>query len=190
MATRVVLAFDVGTSGVKATLVDAERGIVASAGRSYGLSTPAPGWVDQDGLAIRAAMGRASRELLRDRPVAVEAISVTAQMFSLQPVDAALEPVGPMLSWLDQRAAVVAAQLALRVPPEEQARRLGSRITAKDIVARALWLREADPDRYARTAWLLDCKEAVVAWLCGVPVIDPVQAAVAMAIGTVQIDHV
>ena len=36
MATRVVLAFDVGTSGVKAALVDAERGIVASAGRRYG----------------------------------------------------------------------------------------------------------------------------------------------------------
>jgi xylulokinase len=78
-----------------------------------------------------------------------------------------------MLSWLDQRAAVVAADLALRVPPEVQARRLGSRITAKDIVARALWLRDAEPDRYARTAWLLDCKEAVVGWLCGVPVIDP-----------------
>ena len=173
MPTRVVLAFDVGTSGVKATLVDAERGIIASAGRGYGLSTPAPGWVDQDGLAIRAAMSRASRELLRDRPVSVEAVSVTAQMFSLQPVDAALEPVGPMLSWLDQRAAGVATDLAGLVPPEEQARRLGSRITAKDIVARALWLRAEAPDRYARTVWLLDCKEAVVAWLCGVAVIDP-----------------
>ncbi|MET0771958.1 MAG: FGGY family carbohydrate kinase [Candidatus Limnocylindrales bacterium] len=173
MATRVVLAFDVGTSGVKATLVDARAGIIGSAGRGYGLSTPAPGWVDQDGLAIRAAMARASRELLRDRPVSVEAVSVTAQMFSLQPVDAALEPVGPMLSWLDQRAAGVAADLARRVPPEEQARRLGSRVTAKDIVARALWLRAEAPDRYARTAWLLDCKEAVVAWLCGVAVIDP-----------------
>src|SRR6187551_3468956 len=108
MATPVVLAFDVGTSGVKAVLVDPERGIVASAGRGYGLSTPAPGWVDQDVLAIRASMGRASRELVRDRDVRVEAVSVTAQMFSLQPVDAALEPVGPMLSWLDQRAALIA----------------------------------------------------------------------------------
>jgi xylulokinase len=173
VATRVVLAFDVGTSGVKAVLVDPERGIVASAGRGYGLSTPAPGWVDQDGLAIRASMGRASRELLRDRDVRVEAVSVTAQMFSLQPVDAALEPVGPMLSWLDQRAAVIAGDLARRVPPEEQARLLGSRITAKDIVPRALWLRAESPERAARTAWLLDCKEAVVAWLCGAAVIDP-----------------
>ena len=61
---------------------------------------------------MRAAMGRASRELLRDADVQVEAVVVTAQMFSLQPVDGAMEPVGPMLSWLDQRAAPQAAALA------------------------------------------------------------------------------
>jgi len=173
MPSRAVLAFDVGTSGVKAVLADPDRGIVASTGRAYGLSTPAPGWVDQDTLAIRAAMGRASRALLRDARVAVEGIVVTAQMFSLQPVDATGAPLGPMLSWLDQRSAAVAAELAERVPPAEQGRRLGSRITAKDIVARALWLRAEDAERYARAAWLLDCKESIVAWLCGDAVTDP-----------------
>jgi xylulokinase len=78
-----------------------------------------------------------------------------------------------MLSWLDQRAADVASDLARRVPYPEQTRRLGSRITAKDIVARAVWLRTEAPDRYARTVWLLDCKEAVVAWLCGAALVDP-----------------
>jgi xylulokinase len=173
---RVVLAFDVGTSGVKAVLVHPERGIVASAGRRYGLMTVAPGWVDQDTLALRASMGRASRELLRSRGDEggdVAAVVVTAQMFSLQPVDAGLEPVGPMLSWLDQRAAGVADDLALRLPLTEQARLLGSRITAKDLVARAAWLRTCAPERYARTAWLLDCKEAIVAWLTGAVVTDP-----------------
>jgi xylulokinase len=173
MGTRAVLAFDVGTSGVKAVLVDPGRGILASVGRGYGLSTPSPGWVDQDTLAIRTAMGRASRALLRDADATVEAVVVTAQMFSLQPVDAAGEPVGPMLSWLDQRAAGIAAGLADRVPHDEQRHRLGSRITAKDIVARALWLRAEDAVRDARSAWLLDCKEAIVAWLSGEIVTDP-----------------
>lgn len=174
--TPVVLAFDVGTSGVKAVLADPERGILASVGRRYDLLTPAPGWVDQDPLVIRAAMGRASRALLRGTDARVEAVVVTAQMFSLQPVDTKGEPVGPMLSWLDQRAAGAASELAARVPPLEQGRRLGSRITAKDIVARALWLRADDPDRYARATWLLDCKEAVVAWLSGTVVTDPTGA--------------
>lgn len=173
MTAGVVLAFDVGTSGVKAVLVDAERGILASVGRAYGLSTPAPGWVDQDTLRIRRSMARASRMLLREHAARVEAVVVTAQMFSLQPVDALGEPVGPMLSWLDQRAAGVADDLARRVPAAELASVLGSRITAKDIVARAMWLRSEAPERYARSAWLLDCKEAVVAWLTGVMVTDP-----------------
>ncbi len=175
MPTRAVLAFDVGTSGVKAVLADPDRGVLASVGRAYGLLTPAPGWVDQDTLAIRAAMGRASRALLRavDADASVEAVVVTAQMFSLQPVDEAGEPVGPMLSWLDQRSAGAAEELASRVSQDEQARRLGSRITAKDIVARALWLRAEDADRDTRTAWLLDCKEAIVAWLSSAMVTDP-----------------
>lgn len=173
MRPRAVLAFDVGTSGVKAVLADPDRGVLASTGRAYGLVTPIPGWVDQDTLAIRAAMGRASRALLRDADLTVEAVVVTAQMFSLQPVDASGQPVGLMLSWLDQRAAGVAAALADRVPPDEQARRLGSRITAKDIVARALWLRDEDAARHARSTWLLDCKEAIVAWLSGEVVTDP-----------------
>jgi xylulokinase len=173
MAVRAVLAFDVGTSGVKAVLADPERGVLASSSRSYGLTTPAPGWVDQDTQAIRAAMGRASRALLGAHDAHVEAVVVTAQMFSLQPVDDLGEPVGPMLSWLDQRAAEAADALAARMPPAEQGRRLGSRITAKDIVARAIWLRTEAPERYARTRWLLDCKEAVVAWLSGAIVTDP-----------------
>jgi sugar (pentulose or hexulose) kinase len=80
MTAGVVLAFDVGTSGVKAVLVDPERGIVASAGRAYGLSTPAPGWVDQDTLVIRAAMARASRALMRGAVDRVEAVGVTAHL--------------------------------------------------------------------------------------------------------------
>lgn len=179
MVSRLVVAIDVGTTSAKAVLADSRRGIIGSCQMGYPLLTPRPGWVDQDMLAIRAAVIEAVRRLLRESataPIRVDAIVLTAQMFSLQPVDATGEPCGPMISWLDQRASGDAARLLGRVPRETQARLAGSVITAKDIVARIHWLRDADPDRWAATRWLLDCKESLVAWLTGHAVIDPAGA--------------
>ena len=176
-ATR-ILAFDVGTSGVKAALLE-DRRIVASAVRGYGLQTGNDGWVEQDLGEIRRTMAKASRAVLRERSVkstGIDAIAVTAQMFNLVAVDEAGEPVLPMLSWLDSRAAPRAAALAHEVSPTEQFQMLGSVVTAKDLLPKILWLRDERPELYRRTRWLLDCKEAIVLQLTGRAVIDPAGA--------------
>jgi xylulokinase len=120
-------------------------------------------------------LGAACRALLERpgvTPGQVAAVSVTAQMFNVVPVGADGAPLLPMLSWLDTRAAPQAAALAGVMGPDEQFRRLGATITAKDILPRILWLKEHAPRVWARTAKLLDCKEAVVALLCGALVTD------------------
>lgn len=175
MAETLVLACDIGTSGVKVVLASSRRGIVASQQRAYGLLTPRPGWVEQDPRHIQAALATATRELLTTSAVTgamISGVVLTAQMFSLQPVDADGESIGPMLSWLDQRAAPQARALAARVPFDQQFDAAGSVITAKDIVPRIHWLRDVAPATWARTRWLLDCKEAVLAWLTGRGVTD------------------
>jgi xylulokinase len=173
-ATR-ILAFDVGTSGVKAALLD-DRRIVASAVRSYGLQTGSDGWVEQDLGEIRRAMARAARAVMRERGLertAIDAIAITAQMFNLVAVDEHGDPVLPMLSWLDTRSSSRAAALAEEIPPADQFRLLGSVVTAKDLLPKILWLRDDRPELYRRTSWLLDCKEALVLQLTGRAVIDP-----------------
>ncbi|MGZ6214350.1 MAG: FGGY family carbohydrate kinase, partial [Candidatus Limnocylindria bacterium] len=173
-ATR-ILAFDVGTSGVKAALLE-DRRLVASNVRAYGLQTGSDGWVEQDLGEIRRAMGRASRAVLRERGLdrtAIDAIAITAQMFNLVAVDERGDSVLPMLSWLDTRATSRAAALADEIPPAQQFRLLGSVVTAKDVLPKILWLRDERPELYRRTRWLLDCKEALVLQLTGRAVIDP-----------------
>ena len=175
MTDRYVVAFDVGTSGVKAVLADLGGRVVASRYEPYGLRAAPGGRVEQDVEEIYSRLGAACRALLERPGVAaeqVEAVSVTAQMFNVVPVGAAGEPLLPMLSWLDTRAAPQAAALAKVMGPDEQFRRLGATITAKDILPRILWLKEHAPEVWARTAKLLDCKEAVVALLCGAMVTD------------------
>jgi sugar (pentulose or hexulose) kinase len=175
MTGRFVLAFDVGTSGVKAVLADLRGRVVASRYHPYGLRALDGGRVEQDVGEIYGGLGAACRSLLDWRgvnPKHVEAVSVTAQMFNVVPVGAAGEPLAPMLSWLDTRATPQAAALAAAMDPDEQFRRLGATITAKDILPKILWLKERQPEVYARTSKLLDCKEVVVALLTGELVTD------------------
>jgi xylulokinase len=173
-ATR-LLAIDVGTSGVKAALLE-DRGIVASAVRGYRLLTGSDGWVEQDLAEMRRAMARAARAVVKERGLerkGVDVIAITAQMFNLVAVDEAGEPVLPMLSWLDTRSSSRAAALAEEISPADQFVLLGSVVTAKDVLPKILWLRDERPELYGRTRWLLDCKEALVLQLTGRAVIDP-----------------
>ncbi|MFL5680379.1 MAG: FGGY-family carbohydrate kinase [Chloroflexota bacterium] len=174
-----VLAYDIGTSGVKAVVVRNDGGIVASARRTYGLTMRDGGWVEQDLDAIERALVDATTELVGDPSVdsrAIEAIAVTAQMFDLAPVDETGASTVPMLSWLDQRSVGEAEALERSMDRAEQAREFGSIITAKDVVPKILWLRDREPAAWESTRWLLDCKEAIVLRLTGRAIIDPAGA--------------
>jgi xylulokinase len=175
VSARYVIAYDVGTSGVKAVLTDSAGRVVGSHSRPYGLITLPDGWVDQDMDEILAAIGESTRQLISGSgvaPASIEGIGVTAQMFNLQAVDRKGRPLLPMISWLDLRATPQARALADRMPTADQFRHLGSLVTAKDIIPKIAWLREQRPDIWRQTASLLDCKEAVVMYLTGVPVTD------------------
>jgi xylulokinase len=174
-----VLAWDIGTSGVKAVVVDRDGRIIASARRGYGLVTAENGWVEQDLDVIEAAIEAATRELLAEPAVRardVEAIGLTAQMFDLAVVDTAGRQTVSMLSWLDQRAVGEAEALAHRLERATQMGLFGSLITAKDVIPKIAWVRDCRPDAWAGTRWLLDCKEAIVLRLTGRAVIDPAGA--------------
>ena len=168
------LAFDIGTSGVKAVVVDADGTLLDSSYRGYGLQMVADSGVEQDlGLIIACSL-TAADELLRrlNGAVAIEGISVTAQMFNLVVVDRSGTPLLPMISWLDQRAEGAARSLAEIMPPSVQFKRLSAVVSGKDILPKILWLRDERPHVYGRAAKLLDCKEAVVMHLTGSAVTD------------------
>lgn len=175
MTRQRILAFDIGTSGVKVVVTDTDGTLLDSAFATYGVQARANGWVDQSLEEILAAtvdVGRCVVARARAANSHIVGISVTAQMFNIVPVDATGQPLLPMLSWLDQRAAADAIALAARMPPHEQFDTLGSVVSAKDILPKILWLRDHEPEVFARAAWLLDCKEAVVMWLTGRAVTD------------------
>lgn len=179
MAQSVVLAYDVGTSGVKAVVVDRSGRVLGSRVRSYGLSTPRPDEVEQDVDAIATELGVASREVIAAvglDPNDVAAVGLTAQMFSVVALGANGLPIRPMLSWLDQRSAAEAARIRAASGPDDGYAIFDSVLTAKDIVPRIAWLEAHEPETARQAAWYVDCKEALAARLTGVVAIDPAGA--------------
>ena len=108
-----ILAIDQGTSATKAVLVDAAGAIVARGSAPVALSTPRPGWVEQDANAIWASAKAAVAScLIATDASCVAAVGLSTQRESLLLWDRATgEPLGPMLSWQDQRTVADCARL-------------------------------------------------------------------------------
>jgi xylulokinase len=170
MAEDHVLAWDVGTSGVKVVVTDGAGAIMAGEYEAYAPTYGPEGVVEHDLEDILAALRRATRAVLARTSIApgsVAGVGATGQMFNLVAMDGAGVPLLPMISWLDLRAIPEARALTARMSHEEQFERLGSVVTAKDIIPKILWLRDRRPDIWKNTAKLLDCKDAVLMSLTG-----------------------
>ena len=94
------VGIDVGTTGVKAIAIDADGEVLARAEESYALSTPQPGWAEQDPDDwVRAARARARRDSTRTP------IGCSGQMHGLVALDEDDVPLRPAILWNDQRTA-------------------------------------------------------------------------------------
>jgi xylulokinase len=147
------VGFDVGTSGLKAVLVDEFGRVVRSVRESYPLQTPAAGCAEQDPDVWWRALLGASRALLDD-VAAPDAVGLTGQMHSavaLGPNDA---PLGPAILWNDQRTVRECAELKDRLGGA-LARWTGNPIRTAFTATKILWLRRHRPDLYGRLGAIL-----------------------------------
>ncbi|HEY7043476.1 MAG TPA: FGGY family carbohydrate kinase [Nocardioidaceae bacterium] len=109
------LGIDLGTSGLKLTVVGASGEIVADAEAAYDVEAPQPGFAETDPADWLAALRQARADLARrldasDTPAVPEAVGVTGQMHGVVLTDDAGKPVRPAILWPDQRAASTLAE--------------------------------------------------------------------------------
>ncbi len=99
-----ILGIDIGTSSTKAILFDLSGNEITTAGQPYPLSTPQPGWVEQDSEAVWQALIRVLQDIVaQSEGYRISALAIAAQAGSIIPADLAGDPVYPMITWLDTR---------------------------------------------------------------------------------------
>ena len=108
------LGLDLGTSGVKALLMDGDQKIIGSANGSLDVSRPHHGWSEQDPADWIAATKTAVAGLKQKFPkelAAVKGIGLSGQMHGATLVDADGKVLRPCILWNDTRSHAEAAAL-------------------------------------------------------------------------------
>lgn len=174
-----IIAHDLGTSGDKASLHDEHGGTLASCTVTYPTDHGHGGRAEQDPEHWWQAVGEASRELLSRAGVgaaAVSAVGLSGQMMGAVFLDGDRRPVRPAMIWADSRATAQTDALLAAVGQERAYRLLGHRINATYTLPKMMWVRDNEPEPWARTNSVCVAKDYVTARLTGELVTDPSDA--------------
>jgi xylulokinase len=163
---------DVGTTGVKAIAISPEGEVLAAAEEGYGLSTPAPGWSEQD----PEDWVRASERALARLGVDTSLVGFSGQMHGLVCLGEDDEILRPAILWNDQRTAAECVEIEERIGLERLIALTGNRALPGFTAPKLLWLRRHEPDVYARIRRIMLPKDYVRLRLTGEWAIDAADA--------------
>jgi len=143
------LGLDLGTSGVKAVLLNDAGAVAAQATAANPISHPHPLWSEQDPADWWHAAETAIAALRRDHDLAqVRGIGLSGQMHGAVLLDAADQPLRPAILWNDGRAHAECAELEAVEP---RSRAITGNLAMPGFTApKLLWVRKHEPETFSR----------------------------------------
>jgi xylulokinase len=168
------IGFDLGTSGLKAVLVDESGNVIRAERRSYPLQAPRAGWTEQDPDDWWHALSVTSRALLDAGP-APDVVGLAGQMHSSVFLGAQHEPLRPAILWNDQRTLRECVEIRERIGGA-LVTWTGNPIRAAFSATKVLWLRRHQPDLYRSLHAILQPKDFLRLRLTGALATDVTDA--------------
>ncbi|SCY66129.1 xylulokinase [Paracoccus tibetensis] len=165
------LGIDLGTSGLRALLVDEGGRPIGSAEAHYEVAHPHSGWSEQDPADWIAALQSAARQLKDRHPefAALRGIGVAGHMHGATLLDDADRVLRPCILWNDTRSHAEAAALDAQPP----FRALSGNIVFPGFTAPKLaWVAAHEPEVYGKIAKVLLPAAYLNLWLTGEHVSD------------------
>ena len=167
------IGIDLGTSASKFLLVDEVGRVLNTVTKEYPLSFPRPGWSEQDPAHWWQACLAGVPELLAGFDAKqVAGIGVGGQMHGLVALDAAGNVLRPAILWNDGRTAAQVDYLNETVGNDKLNAWTGNIAFAGFTAPKLLWMRQNEPDLFARIAKILLPKDYLVYRLTGVHATD------------------
>ncbi|WP_313525625.1 xylulokinase [Shinella sp.] len=162
------LGIDLGTSGVKAMLIDGDQRVIGSAtGKEVATARPHAGWSEQDPADWIRATEEAIAGLRAAHPAelsAVRGIGLSGHMHGATLLDAEDKVLRPCIMWNDTRSHREAASL----DADPRFRKITGNIVFPGFTAPKLaWVKNNEPDIFAKVRWVLLPKDFLRVWLTG-----------------------
>lgn len=153
------LGIDIGTSGVKAVIVDDAQTVVDQASAPLSVSRPQPLWSEQDPASWWTATDAAVRKLDSRARRAVKAIGLSGQMHGATCLDKDNQIIRPAILWNDGRAGDICQQMMVEMPSLTD---ITGNLAMPGFTAPKLqWMRTHEPENFGRVAKVLLPKDYV-----------------------------
>jgi xylulokinase len=154
-----LLGYDVGSSSIKATLMEAETGKVlataTSPDKELEIIAQKLGWAEQQPSVWWEHVKEATRKVAskirnpKSEVRNVEAIGISYQMHGLVAVDKDKEVLRPSIIWCDSRAVQIGKKAAADIGEEKCLKRLLN-LPGNFTASKLKWVKENEPDIYSK----------------------------------------
>jgi xylulokinase len=156
MSKGYLLGFDVGSSSVKASLVDADSGICIVSSffpeQEAPIISKKPGWAEQEPESWWGYAKQALGKVLNDsgaKGADIIAIGISYQMHGLVCVDKNLKPLRPSIIWCDSRAVPYGERAEKAIGTEKCLGNLLN-LPGNFTASKLAWVKENEPEIYSR----------------------------------------
>ncbi len=160
----VILGIDLGTSSIKAMLLDEIEGVIAVEASKYDVDIPQEGWAEQQPKAWWMETKKVLSKLKLNNEEAfhnIAAIGFSGQMHGIVLTDENGEPLRPAILWLDQRSKKQLLEINQRMNFDEMGRVFRNRVFTGFAFPSLLWVKENEPKIMEKTRAVMMPKDYI-----------------------------
>ena len=144
------IGIDIGTSSVKALLIDSGGRVIKTAVPEYSFQTPKPLWAEADPLDWWEATQQAIKELLlKVQSSEIAGIGLTGQMHGMVAMNKEGSVLRPCIMWNDQRSHLECDEITERVGQKKILSITGNPVLPGFTAPKILWTQKNEPDLFA-----------------------------------------
>lgn len=159
-----LMGLDISTTGAKALIINEEGAVIAVANTPQPISQPKPLWSEQNPADWWDGICASIRKALADSGLCgrdIDAIGLTGQMHGLVLLDAYGDVLRPAILWNDQRTQAQCDAMTEAIGAERLLELTGNPAVTGFTAPKILWVRDNEPDIYAKIDQILLPKDYI-----------------------------
>ncbi len=161
MDKKLLIGIDIGTSGCKVILFE-NGSVLRSATVGYPLSQPKPGWSEQDPADWWAGVREGLMTVMNGIDGNIAGISFSGQMHGMVALDGDMEVVRPAILWNDQRTQAQCDEITAAAGGLDGLLSYTNNMMLTGYTGgKILWMKENEPENYAKTRLILNPKDYI-----------------------------
>ncbi len=158
------LGIDLGTTNIKATLIDIEGKYLGSSEEGYPIISLHPGWAEQDPLLWWKKTIEVVNKVITKTGIkksSIKGIGFSGQMHGIVPIDKNGDPLYNAIIWADQRVYKEVEFLKSHIPKEIFSKKIGNFPNSGFTAPKIMWFKKNRPELYKKTYKFLFPKDFI-----------------------------